>query len=114
MENIDNKTQRKIACALSGLFAVMNEQDDLSEYVYENPMYIYPMSKVDLIIYPSTEPNGTLACRICLMEKDMTCWIVGMSNIKEYLSLIIQGDYDKAEEMLLFADDYPLFFLRGR
>lgn len=53
MEVLDEKTERKIACALSGCLTVLNEQDDLSRYLYENSMYIFPMSDVDIVIYPS-------------------------------------------------------------
>ena len=73
-------------------------------------MYIFPMSDVDIVIYPSIEPNGILVCRICLMDKDISCWIADITNIKEYLDLIIRGDYDGAEKMLSFMDDYSLLF----
>lgn len=102
MKSIDNKELMKIALALSGCLAVLNEQDDSSRHTYEDQMYIYPLFNGDIVIYIYEGSDIEILFKICLLDEDRTCWI-RKPDVEEYLDFVTRGNMDDAIRILSFG-----------
>lgn len=107
MKGIDSKGLMKIALALSGCLAVLNEQDDPSRHAYRDQMYIYPLFSGDIVIYIYEGPDIGSLFKVCLLDEDRICWI-RKPDVEGYLDFVTRGDMDDAIRFLSFSDDYPI------